>query len=184
MTYPTSPATSQTYLYSNSALPSALTGVVDENGNPYATWTYDAMGRGLTSLMGSGAMLTTVAYDDKTGNRTVTNPLGQQEVFRFTTLQGLPKVTGNRPKRDRHHGRGEEAFDIRRQRLRGEPDDGLGTGNQTTYANNVHGLPTTINEAAGSPRLTHDDDHLRHYLGSSSRNDSNFSGVTGKIHSM
>ena len=34
--YSTSPATSQTYLYENSALPSALTGIVDENGNRYS----------------------------------------------------------------------------------------------------------------------------------------------------
>ena len=40
--YSTSPLTSQTYLYENAALPSALTGILDENGKRYATWTYDA----------------------------------------------------------------------------------------------------------------------------------------------
>src|SRR3981189_3228419 len=37
VSYNTTPATSQTYLYENSALPSALTGIVDENGNRYVT---------------------------------------------------------------------------------------------------------------------------------------------------
>ena len=62
-------------------------GIIDENGNRYASWTYDAQGRGLISQMGSGANLTTISSDDTTGNRTVTNALGQQETFLFTTLQ-------------------------------------------------------------------------------------------------
>jgi len=43
VTYSTTPATSQTYLYENAALPSALTGITDENGNRFAIWTYDAL---------------------------------------------------------------------------------------------------------------------------------------------
>jgi hypothetical protein len=73
ITYSTNPATSQSYLYENSALPFVLTGIIDEDGNRFATWTYDSLGRGLTSQHGSGADLTTVSYNDTTGNRTVTN---------------------------------------------------------------------------------------------------------------
>jgi hypothetical protein len=51
VSYSTSPATSQQYLYQNSNLPYALTSIVDENGATYATWTYDDSGRGLTSQM-------------------------------------------------------------------------------------------------------------------------------------
>ena len=36
---------------------------------------------------------TSVYYDDATGNRVVTGPLGIVETYKFTTLQGLPKVT-------------------------------------------------------------------------------------------
>jgi hypothetical protein len=32
-----------------------------------------------------GADEVQVSYDDSTGNRTVTNPLGEQETFKFTT---------------------------------------------------------------------------------------------------
>ncbi len=33
-----------------------------------------------------------VSYDDSTGNRTVTGPLGEQETYKFTTSQNMPKV--------------------------------------------------------------------------------------------
>ena len=93
MSYSTTPATSQTYLYENTNLPFALTGIIDEDGNRYATWTYDANGRGLSSQHAGGADLTTISYDDTTGNRTVTNALGEQMLYKFTALQDVPKVT-------------------------------------------------------------------------------------------
>src|SRR6516162_861455 len=42
---------------------------------------------------GHGVDLTTVAYNDSNGSRTVTNALGEQEIYKFTTLQGAPKVS-------------------------------------------------------------------------------------------
>ena len=42
VSYSTTPSTSQSYLYENTALPFALTGITDEDGNRYATWTYDS----------------------------------------------------------------------------------------------------------------------------------------------
>ena len=36
---------------------------------------------------------TSVYYNDTTGNRVVTGPLGIVETYKFTTLQGVPKVT-------------------------------------------------------------------------------------------
>src|SRR5205085_5541190 len=91
--YSTTPVTRQIYVYENAALPSALTGVIDENGNRYTTWTYDSSGRVLSSQHAGGADLTRIAYNDADGSRTVTYPLGVQAVHKFTTLQGVPKVT-------------------------------------------------------------------------------------------
>ena len=48
VSYSTTPGTGQSYLYENSTLPFALTGIIDEDGNRYATWTYDSSSRGLT----------------------------------------------------------------------------------------------------------------------------------------
>jgi hypothetical protein len=52
--YNTTPATHQTYLYENTGLPSALTGITDENGHQYATWAYDGMGRAISSQLAGG----------------------------------------------------------------------------------------------------------------------------------
>ncbi|MGH8320675.1 MAG: DUF6531 domain-containing protein, partial [Gammaproteobacteria bacterium] len=41
------------YQYTNATYKNALTGVIDENGNTYATWTYDSQGRAISTLQGS-----------------------------------------------------------------------------------------------------------------------------------
>ena len=120
--YSTSPPTSQTYLYENTALPSALTGIIDENGNRYATWTYDSTGRALSSQHAGGAVTHQVSYNDTDGSRTVTNPLGEQEMYKFTTLQGVPKVTEIDRMASARPARGDSQVYLRQQRLHGEPD--------------------------------------------------------------
>jgi YD repeat-containing protein len=150
VTYSTSPQTSQTYLYENAALPFALTGITDEDGNRYATWTYDAQGRGLSSQHAGGADLTTVAYDDTTGNRTVTNALGPQQVYKFTTLQGVPKVTEIDRQGTSTTTAASQTFTYDTNGYTASVTDW--NGNQTTYVNDVHGQPTTISEAVGTPQ--------------------------------
>jgi hypothetical protein len=59
VSYNTSPAISITYDYGENSAPfSALTSLIDEDGNVYGTWTYDVLSRGLTSQHGNGANLT------------------------------------------------------------------------------------------------------------------------------
>ncbi len=150
VSYSTSPATSQTYLYGNANLPFALTGITDENGNRYLTWTYDQFGRGLTSQLGSGVFLTTIAYNDQDNSRTVTNALGEQELYKFTILQGVPKVT----EIDRVAA---ASLPAATQMFNYDANGYIASwtdwnGNLTTYVNDSHGQPTTINEAVGTPQ--------------------------------
>ena len=91
VSYSTTPATSLTYLYDTTDFASQpLTGIIDENGNRFATWTYLNTGDGpplpLSSQHAGGADLTTVAYHNlfNKGNATVTYPLGLQEVYKVT----------------------------------------------------------------------------------------------------
>lgn len=93
VTYSTAPQTSQSYLYTNTGLPFALTGITDENSNLFSSWTYDAIGRARSSQHANGADLTSMFYNDTDGSRTVTNALGSVMIYRFTVLQGVPKVT-------------------------------------------------------------------------------------------
>ena len=93
VTYSTSPTTHQTYVYGNTNLPFALTGITDENGHNYATWAYDGAGRATSSQLAGGVNFTSVTYFDNNGNRNVTGPQGVLETYKFTTLQGVPKVS-------------------------------------------------------------------------------------------
>ena len=87
----------RTYVYNErihtggADLPSALTGILDENGARFATFAYDALGR---AVAGSNGNLTafTLAYD--TQGTTVTDPQGAQRRYGFETINGLVKSTG------------------------------------------------------------------------------------------
>jgi RHS repeat-associated protein len=150
VSYSTSPVTSQTYLYENTSLPFALTGIIDEDGNRYATWSYDSYGRALSSQRAGGADLTTVAYDDTTGNRTVTNALGEQMLYKFTTLQNVPKVIEIDRLVSSTTAAATETFTYDANGYLASTTDW--NGNLTTYVNDVHGQPTSITEASGTPQ--------------------------------
>lgn len=140
------------YFYENSSLPAALTGIADRYGERINTWTYDDLGRGLTSSQGGpnlNAGLTTITYDDTTGARTATNALGVTDTYTFTKLQSVPKITqisrattGTTPAMTRTFSYDANGY------LASQTD---WNGNQTTHVNDAHGQPTTINEAVGTP---------------------------------
>jgi RHS repeat-associated protein len=79
------------YLYEDEDFPVALTGIIDGAGERFATWSYDAEGRAVTSEHAGTSDLYTVVYNPD-GSRSVTNPLGQQTVYHFTTINGLPRI--------------------------------------------------------------------------------------------
>ena len=148
VSYSTSPVTSQHYLYQNSNQPYALTSVQDENGATYRSWTYDGLGRGLTSQMGSAANLTTATYDDIGNTRTVTNALGVTSTYTLAYLQNDFKITNISRAATSTTPAATETFSYDSNGyLSGETD---WNGNQTTYVNNNHGDATTINEGVGS----------------------------------
>ena len=147
--YSTTPQTGKTYLYENANLPLALTGIIDENGNRFASWMYDQSGRGLASQFGMGASLTMVAYNDTDGSRTVTHALGQQEVYHFATLQGVPKVTEiNRSATVATAAATKTSSYDANGYLASESD---WNGNTTNYVNDASGRMTVMTEAFGTP---------------------------------
>ena len=150
VTYPTSPGTSVTYLYQDGALPAALTGVMDEDGNLYSSWTYDNNGRGLTSQQGTtGASLTTITYNDNDGSRLVTNALGEHDLYKFTILQGVPKVTEIDRQASYTFPAATELFTYDANGYLASKTDW--NGNLTSITNNSEGLPTKVVKAFGTP---------------------------------
>jgi RHS repeat-associated protein len=149
VSYSTSPVTSQQYLYQDSNSPYALTSIQDEDGNTYQSWTYDSIQRGLTNQVGGLANLITISYDDSNLTRTVTNALGVTDTYTFSILQDTPKVTQiSRAATSSTAAATETSTYDANGYLASQTDWG---GNETTYVNNSHGDPTSINEAVGSP---------------------------------
>ncbi|WP_239290404.1 hypothetical protein [Candidatus Nitrotoga sp. 1052] len=85
---------------------SSLTGIIDENGNRYATYRYDAAGRAydeelapsLGASTGQPIERNTLVYNvDSVGNPTttqVTDSRGSVRTYNFTTILGVVKNTG------------------------------------------------------------------------------------------
>jgi YD repeat-containing protein len=91
VTYPD--GSSKTYHYENSAFPHALTGLTDENGNRFATYTYDAQGRGISTEHAGGAERASLVYNAD-GSTTVTDALGTARTYQFQTILGVVKSKG------------------------------------------------------------------------------------------
>ncbi|HFI2163874.1 TPA: hypothetical protein ACGPPG_005999, partial [Pseudomonas aeruginosa] len=68
-----------------------LTGITDERGIRYATWTYDNQGRAISSEHANGAEKVSLAYNDD-GSTTVTNEYGKQATYRFQVIQGIKRI--------------------------------------------------------------------------------------------
>ncbi len=76
------------YVYEDSRFPTALTGIVDENGNRYATYAYDDQGRAISSTLAGGANAYQFQYGDNY-QTTVTDPTGKTSVYSFLKQNGV-----------------------------------------------------------------------------------------------
>ncbi len=149
VTYNTSPSTSQTYVYGNSSYPFALTGITDENGNTYATWTYDGLGRATDAQHAGGADEIQISYSGAT-TRVVTNGLGEQETYTFAWKQGVLKVTSIARAANSPVVAATRSFTYDTNGYLATATDW--NGNSTHWTNNSHGEPTSITEAYDTGR--------------------------------
>jgi len=89
----------RTYVYENANLPNALTGIIDENGARYATWSYNAQGWAISAMNGSGANQVALqnTYFGFGSNTYVTDAFNNQRGYVFNTNNGdanLSSVSG------------------------------------------------------------------------------------------
>jgi YD repeat-containing protein len=95
VTYPDH--TTRTYLYNEAgnvavSLPHALTGLIDENHNRFASWTYDSQGRAISSQHAGGVEYVGVNYGTNSG--TVTDALNTARTNSLRIVQGVVKSGG------------------------------------------------------------------------------------------
>jgi RHS repeat-associated protein len=101
--------TSRVYWYEDPTFPNHLTGISDEKGTRFATFSYDTQGRAESASHAGGVELTTLQYNAD-GSTTVMTPLQHTKIYSFTGTadpyyrmltglqdQGLPQVWQRAP---------------------------------------------------------------------------------------
>ena len=137
----------RTYHYENPTYPRFLTGITDELDVRYATFAYDSQGRAISSSHAAGADLTQVTYNAN-GTVTVTNPLGKQSTYHFSTIVGVKRITQIVGEPAPNCPASNSTFTYDTRGLLTSQTDHLGHITQHTY--NARGLRTSTTEAVGT----------------------------------
>jgi RHS repeat-associated protein len=141
---------SRRYHYEDAAHPDALTGITDERGVLYVTWTYDAQGRATSSSRAGGADRVTLTYDDSTGTSTLTDALGEVRTYSFETTHDriqVSAVSGAPCSSSCSNSFAGYSYDAN-----GYPASRTDhNGNLTTFVYDARGLETSRTEAVGTP---------------------------------
>ncbi|MGH8457854.1 MAG: DUF6531 domain-containing protein, partial [Nevskiales bacterium] len=138
----------RTYHYENASFPHALTGITDENGDRYATWSYDAQARAVSSTHAGGADSTTLTYNAD-GSTTVTDALGLVRTRTFTTLRGVKKAASTtKPCSSCGGATASTTYDANGF-VASRADF---NGHVTNYVHDARGLETSRTEAVGTPQ--------------------------------
>ena len=145
VTYPDH--TTRQYLFELTSSPNAnaLTGIVDELGNRFATYAYDSSGRGISTQHAGGAELTTVTYNSN-GSASVTDARGNVHGYSFQTQFGVVKPTTVTGVPVPSSGGKAFSFDVNGFIASRTDWD----GNVTTYTHDSRGDETSRVEASGT----------------------------------
>ena len=138
----------RTYQYNDSNYDDLLTGIVDENGNTFASWGYDNQGRAIYSEHAGGADRVDFTYNGD-GTTTVTDSLGATNTLTFDITELVPRisnVTGGQCGSGCSDQGQAHTFDANGF-LASRTDF---ESNITTYINNSRGLETSRTEASGT----------------------------------
>ena len=79
------------YHYEDSRNPRLLTGITDERGIRYATWSYDDQGRGISSEHAGGVEKINIIYNSD-GTATVVNEFGKSAVYKFAFVSNMKRI--------------------------------------------------------------------------------------------
>jgi YD repeat-containing protein len=145
VTYPD--GTSRQFLYgyysSYTYFPHALTGIIDENGNRFATYTYD--GRRAISSNTSVYSSTRIDYNDSDGTATVTDANGNIRSYNFINQFGVTKPT---TVNNKGCACGSSSYTYDANGFIASRTDF--NGNITTYEHDARGLELSRREAQGT----------------------------------
>jgi YD repeat-containing protein len=124
-----------------------LTGITDERGVRYATWSYDDKGRAISSEHADGADKVTVAYNAD-GTVSVTNELGKVAKYSFQYIKGVRRITSIQGEPSANCPNSNSSFTYDSNGLLKTKTDNKGV--LTTYTYNARGLEISRTEASGT----------------------------------
>lgn len=134
------------YLYENTTFPHHITGIVDENGDRYSTYTYDTSGKVFSSELAGGVDRIEATYAP--GVTTTKDVLNRVRTHSITPNFGMGDTSGTTggPSEVCNTSFASRSFDPR-----GYPDVETDfEGNQVDYSYNTRGLAEETIEAKGS----------------------------------
>jgi RHS repeat-associated protein len=141
--------TQRQFHYEDTRNNALLTGITDERGVRYATWSYDDLGRAISSEHANGAERIAIEYSSN-GGASVTNELGKVANYQFQTILGVKRITAIDGETSANCANSNSSFTYdERGLLKTKADN---KGNLTTYDYNARGLEVSRTEAAGTPQ--------------------------------
>lgn len=146
VTYPDD--TVRAYHYEDANVPRFLTGITDENGDRYATWSYDASGKAKSSEHGtSGADRVDLTFNPD-GTTTAADANGGSRTYTFQTVGGARKLASlTQPCPTCGPVSSSETYDAYGFVASRTDFNGV----TTTYVHNSRGLEESRTEAVGTP---------------------------------
>jgi len=137
------------YVYERPDSPNLLTGLIDERGMRYTSWTFDQKGRALSSGHPNGVDHVSVQYGDDNTVR-VTNASGKDTTYEFEYVAGNYRVSAIRGEPSPNCPSSNSTFTYDQRGLLKTRRDNK--GNLTTYDYDARGLEVSRTEAAGTPQ--------------------------------
>ncbi|WP_440813998.1 DUF6531 domain-containing protein [Pseudomonas syringae] len=138
---------SRSYHYEDIRNAGLLTGITDERGVRFATWSYDDSGRAVSSQHSGGAGMTQIVYNPD-GSSSVTNELGKTTVYHYQQIEGVNRIIAidGEPSPNCPASNSTYTYNDRGLVLTKTDAKGL----ITTYSYNERGLEITRTEASGT----------------------------------
>jgi len=136
------------YHYEDVLNSSLLTGITDEKGARYASWSYDEHGRAISSEHAYGVERNFIEY--KNNSSTVTNAFGKKTVYEFKNIADAVRIVSVKGEPSANCPSSNSTFTYdERGLLKTKADN---KGHLTTYDYNTRGLEVSRTEAAGTPQ--------------------------------
>lgn len=143
----TEPLERRRYLYKPGTDKKLLVGLVDQRGVQSSSWSYDDIGRAVSSEHAGGVGRTNIIYNGD-GSVTVVNELGKSTVYQFSLIQGMKRVVSivGQPSPNCPYSNSSYTYDSRG--LVATKTDA--EGHLTSYSYNDRGQEVVRVEGAGS----------------------------------